>query len=135
MPSNINDFDKDLRIFATVKVPSDHTDVVKKVALQVLTGVVNKTPVDTGRARSNWMTAVNEVPENTIEVKDRISREQASAESLNRGVPVIESMPAFSTVSVANNLPYIGVLEYGSSKQAPDGMVRTTLAEIESSFE
>lgn len=131
MPSNINDFDKDLRIFATVQVPSDHTDVVKKVALQVLKGVVNKTPVDTGRARSNWMTAVNAVPENTVDQSANISREQASAESINRGVAVIDSVKPFSTVSIANNLPYIGVLEYGGSKQAPEGMVRKTLAELE----
>ena len=133
MPSNINDFDKDLRIFATVKVPSDHTDVVKKVALQVLKGVVNKTPVDTGRARSNWMTAVNTVPGNTIELASNLSREQAAAESINRGVTAIDSVKQFSTISIANNLPYIGVLEYGGSKQAPEGMVRVTLSELEAS--
>jgi len=133
MPSNINDFDKDLRIFATVQVPSDHTEVVKKVALQVLKGVVNKTPVDTGRARSNWMTEVNAIPENTVELTGNLSRAQAAAESINRGVEAVAGLKPFSNVSIANNLPYIGVLEYGGSKQAPDGMLRVTLAEIESS--
>lgn len=131
MPSNINDFDRDLRVFAQVKVPSDHADAVKKVAMQVLTGVVNKTPVDTGRARSNWMTAVNAVPSNTVEISAALSREQAAAESISRGAGVIDSAKPFSSISIANNLPYIGVLEFGGSKQAPQGMVRTTLAELE----
>jgi predicted phage gp36 major capsid-like protein len=131
MPSNINDFDKDLRLFAEVKVPGDHLAGVKKVAMQVLAGVVNKTPVDTGRARSNWMTAVNAVPSETVEISASLSREQATAESINRGTGVIDSAKPFSSISIANNLPYIGTLEYGGSKQAPNGMVRTTLAELE----
>lgn len=134
MSSNINDFDKDLRVFATVKVPDDHSNMVKKVAMQALSGVVNKTPVDTGRARSNWMTAVNSVPSDTIELSANLSREQAAAESLNRGVAVINEAKPFSSISIANNLPYIGVLEYGGSNQAPEGMVRKTLAEIETAF-
>lgn len=130
MPSNINDFDRDLRVFAQVLVPSDHADAVKKVAMQVLAGVVNKTPVDTGRARSNWMTAVNAVPSNTVEISTSLSPQQASAESINRGAGIIDSAKPFSSISIANNLPYIGVLEYGGSKKAPSGMVRVTLAEL-----
>ena len=134
MPSNINDFDKDLSIFAKIQVPDDHSNMVKKVAMQALSGVVNKTPVDTGRARSNWMTAVNSVPSDTIKLSANLSREQAAAESINRGVSIIDEAKPFSSVSIANNLPYIGVLEYGGSNQAPEGMVRTTLAEIEAAF-
>ena len=33
--------------------------LIKKVAFQVLKGVVEKTPVDTGRARGNWQVAVD----------------------------------------------------------------------------
>ncbi len=134
MSSNINDFDKYLRVFATVKVPDDHSNMVKKVAMQALRGVVNKTPVDTGRARSNWMTGVNIVPSETLELSANLSRSQAAAESINRGVSVIDEAKPFSSISIANNLPYIGVLEYGGSNQAPEGMVRVTLSEIEAAF-
>ncbi len=134
MSSNINDFDKELRLFAQVKLPEDHTNLVKKVSMQALTGVVNKTPVDTGRARSNWMTAVNEVPSDTIALTADLSRAEASAESINRGTTIIDSLKPYSTVNIANNLPYILPLEYGGSKQAPLGMARVTVAEIEAAF-
>lgn len=134
MASNINEFDRELKVFAQVIVPNAHLNVVKKVATEALRRVVNKTPVDTGRARSNWMTALNTIPSETVELTADLSREQASAVSINRGLDVIDSAQPFTTISIANNLPYIGVLEYGGSKQAPEGMVRVTLAELEAMF-
>lgn len=134
MASNINEFDRELKVFAQIIVPNAHKDVVKKVATEALRRVVNKTPVDTGRARSNWMTALNTIPSETVELTADLTREQASAVSINRGLSVIDSAQPFTTISIANNLPYIGVLEYGGSKQAPEGMVRVTLAELEAMF-
>lgn len=134
MASNINEFDRELKVFAQIIVPNAHLNVVKKVATEALRRVVNKTPVDTGRARSNWMTALNTIPSETVELTADLSREQASAVSINRGLNVIDSAQPFTTISIANNLPYIGVLEYGGSKQAPEGMVRVTLAELEAMF-
>jgi hypothetical protein len=32
--------------------------------------------------------------------------------------------------TISNDVPYIGVLEYGSSDQAPNGMIRITLEEV-----
>lgn len=134
MASNINEFDRELKVFAQVIVPNAHLNVVKKVATEALRRVVNKTPVDTGRARSNWMTALNTIPSETVELTADLTREQASAVSITRGLGVIDSAQPFTTISIANNLPYIGVLEYGGSKQAPEGMVRVTLAELEAMF-
>ncbi len=133
MSSNINEFDRDLRYFAEVLVPQELHKIVQKLALEVLRRIVLRTPVDTGRARGNWMVAVNQVPQGIIKI-DKLSREQATAFALNSGVPVIERSKPFTSISVANNLPYIGVLEFGGSKQAPQGMVRVTLADIQSLF-
>ena len=133
MPSNINDFDRDLRIFSTIIVPQDHSKLTRKLALEVLRRVVIRTPVDTGRARSNWLVAVNNIPEGTLEI-GQFTREQAASFALSNGIPIIEGAEPFTAISIANNLPYIGVLEFGSSKQAPQGMLRVTLAEIQSQF-
>lgn len=32
MPSNINEFDRDLRIFSTIVVPQDHAKLTRKLA-------------------------------------------------------------------------------------------------------
>ena len=134
MPSNIKEFEDQLKKFGEVYVPSMHTKLVRKLALDVLQRVVLRTPVDTGIARANWMVAVNKVPVGTIEIEN-LSKEKATNFAMNNGIPVIENCKEYSSISIANNLPYIGVLEFeGHSKQAPDGMVRITLAEIESTF-
>lgn len=81
------------------------------------------------------MVALNQVPQGVIEIT-KLSREEAAAFALNSGIPVIDSAKPFGTVSVANNLPYIGILEFGredgspGSKQAPNGMVRVSISEI-----
>ena len=133
MPSNINEFDRDLRIFSTIVVPQDHAKLTRKLALEVLRRVVIRTPVDTGRARSNWLVAVNNVPAGTIEI-EKFTKDQATQYALSNGIPVIEGAEPFTSISIANNLPYIGVLEFGSSKQAPQGMLRVTLSEIQAQF-
>lgn len=133
MPSNIKEFDKQLQQFSTIIVPNSHSALVKKIAFLVLKGVVLKTPVDTGRARSNWLVTVNGQAQGTIEI-DKLTAEQASNFALDKGIPVINNSKPFSTITITNNLPYIGVLEFGSSDQAPKGMLRVTISEIQSTF-
>lgn len=133
MPSNINEFERDLRLFQNVIVPEELNKLVRRLSLQVLRRVVLKTPVDTGRARGNWIVAVNRIPQGIVEI-EKLTRQEATDLSLSRGVPIIEKSKPFTAISIANNLPYIGVLEFGGSKQAPQGMVRVTLAEIQSQF-
>lgn len=133
MPSNINQFDKELRFFAEVQVPQEFNAIVQKLSLEILRRIVIKTPVDTGRARGNWMVAINSIPQGIIEI-ERLSESQAQAFALSNGIPIIKSAKPFTAISIANNLPYIGVLEMGSSKKAPQGMVRVSLAEIQATF-
>nr|BDD45289.1 hypothetical protein 11 [bacterium] len=139
MPSNIRKFSLDLKKFGEEVVPDAVSDVAKKLALEILERVVIKTPVDTGRARSNWLVAIDSIPSGEIS-SEQLTPEQATSIALNNGVPVIENAKPFTSIAIANNVPYIGVLEFGrddgkpGSKQAPNGMVRVTLAEIETMF-
>ncbi len=133
MPSNIKEFDLDLKHFAETLVPKQHEELVQKIAFETLQRIVVKTPVDSGRARGNWLVAVDSVPQGVVEI-DKLSKDAAVQLAMDNGVPVIESYRGFKAISLANNLPYIGVLELGSSKQAPKGMVSITLAEIREMF-
>ena len=128
--ADIKGFERDLNKFA--KSIGVKTEIaIKKIALQTFTGVVKKTPVDTGRARAGWVIGV-EQPRNSpfilgeakLSASEIGSRAAIEIASLSRITP-------FSTVFISNNLPYIEVLEEGSSKQAPEGMVAVTLTEVE----
>ena len=96
------------------------------IGLKVLRGVVLKTPVDTGRARANWQLSIN-IPKTDIVN----SKQKAGAKAITDGNRTLKTIKLGEDIYITNNLPYIGVLERGHSKQAPRGMVALTLAEIE----
>ena len=128
--SDIKGFESDLRKFADSLGLGVET-VVKKISLQVFTGVVKKTPVDTGRARANWVISV-EVPSSAPPLPDgkTFSGQEATAFA-NKELVELSKIKPFSNVFISNNMPYIEVLEDGSSDQAPEGMLAVTLTEVE----
>lgn len=114
-------FQADLRRFAlNTKIKSDK--IVRKVALDVVRELVQRTPVDTGLARSNWFIGY----ERGSSVDPAKSKN--GAPSLARSAQFAANLGAGSTFYIVNNVPYIMRLEFGSSKQAPAGMARVTVA-------
>lgn len=101
--------------------------VTQKLALQALSGVVLKSPVDTGRFRGNWNVSVDLRDDTTTDATDK----DGSA-TIAKGQGVITAIPPYRTIWLTNNLPYARRLETGWSQQAPAGMVALTLAELES---
>lgn len=99
----------------------------RKIALEVLAGVVGMTPVDTGRARGNWQTTIGTKPASSVlgwQGRDPVSD----------GISVLQKLPPFPLVWITNNVVYIVPLEEGHSKQAPTGMVSVTLAAIKAKY-
>lgn len=95
---------------------------VRKIALDVFSEVILKSPVDTGRFRGNWMVSIGSIPTGTVEIDDKtgsVTIAKVQAETLN--------LKAGQTIYLVNNLPYALPLEYGHSGQAPQGMVRLTV--------
>ncbi len=77
------------------KVQARANEAVRKVGLDLHSRIVERTPVDTGRAKGGW--SIDTRPEVTW---------------------------------IYNNVEYIVPLEYGHSQQAPNGMVRLSIADI-----
>lgn len=102
----------------------------QKAALELFKGVIENTPRDTGRAAANWQTtlsspAAGEVPWNKDDpagAKQKAMNEATSTTLTYNGGDV--------SIFLTNNVPYIRRLEYGHSKQAPDGMVRRELKRV-----
>ena len=84
--------------------------VVRKVSLDLFKKVVEKTPVDTGRARGNWMVGINHIPIGSgLDKKNPIGRIVADVLKAKAG----------DNIALANTLPYIGKLEYGGFPNPP----------------
>jgi len=82
-------------------------ELVRATALRALSGIEQATPVDSGRARSNWNISSG-VPD--METSERTEpRDQTGA---------INAAPADKTIFISNGLPYIERLNEGYSKQA-----------------
>lgn len=124
-----------------VKTKEQMDFFVFTICMDITNGVVLKTPVDTGRARANWFPSLD-APSNAIS-----TRTDASGGTAINAAQGIAKEAAGRVFYLSNNLPYIRHLEYGLygtppgsangpktiggfSKQAPAGMVRTTINEV-----
>ncbi len=113
----MTDFQTQLNNAYQKKVIQKLERTVRAVALIVDAELVATTPVDTGRARSNWNPSLN-VPDSSIV-------EPNQKKSIN---PVAAAYKITDTILISNNLPYIKALNNGSSQQAPAGFVDAALA-------
>lgn len=109
----------------------DINESVRGVGLAVLSGVVEKSPVDTGRFKANWIVSFGTISEGTTDEVDKIG-----PPTVAKGNTVLLAYPdTLPPIYLQNNLPYANRLENGWSKQAPNGMVALTIAEIEAELD
>jgi hypothetical protein len=98
----------------------------KATAIAVDQTVVIATPVDTGRARSNWRVQSGEpntaVRPAFVAGKDGSTLGENTNAAISEGKAIIAA-DRTGTIYISNNLPYIGPLNDGSSAQAPAGFV------------
>lgn len=104
-------------------VQQDADEVFQIVATEVGQSVINLTPVDTGRALSNWNAGIN-APDDVY----RQTEDPLDSKTSARLAGEFQSLKFGDTAYITNATPHVPFLEYGSSKQAPNGMIRITLA-------
>lgn len=106
--------------------------IVRKLAQVGTDTIVDNTPVDTTRAVSNWKAGATLPSGESPPVVASVKGSGASAARRivkNRSASVFKTAEALKadTVWLANYVPYIGVLEYGSGTHRPHGMVNKGL--------
>lgn len=121
---SVAQFNSELDRFTKRLAPDLLVPFHQKLALDLLRRIAIKTPVDTGRARGNWQTSINQWSE----------EEHFSSDPVGEGATVLARIPPFATIFLTNNVSYIIYLEEGSSKQAPEGMVAISLEEMRAIF-
>lgn len=90
---------------------------VRAVALIVDSELAITTPIDTGRARANWLPSLNTPDTRKVEPGQKADINAA-----------INAYKIADTILISNNLPYIRRLNDGYSKQAPAGFVDAAIA-------
>ena len=88
----------------------------------------NMPMLDTGRAKGNWNIGLSNIDYTVNENATSSVKGQAGYENLPR------EGAGNKVIYITNNLPYINVLENGSSKQAPNGMVSLTMQDVQRSI-
>jgi hypothetical protein len=124
-----------------VKTKKQMDFFVFTICTEIANGIILKTPVDTGRARANWLASTDK-PKGGV-----TTRLDKSGQTAMNTARAAANNAAGRVFYLTNNLPYIRHLEYGLygtppgsangpktisgfSKQAPAGMVRITMNEV-----
>ena len=102
--------------------------MLRKVGLELLSGIVFRTRVKTGRARGNWQVSINNPITTETENVDT-----AGSSTISSGGSVIATLSNMTLaqiekIFITNNVKYITMLE------EMDGMVNLTLARIGTIF-
>lgn len=103
------------------KVGGDAEKVTRAVALQMTNEVINRTRVDTGRARGNWHAEINQAEEKVFEFAG--GGAAAVPFALSHCNKAISEMYGHRWI-LTNNVAYISGLE------SKDAMVRGTVLEF-----
>lgn len=90
--------------------------------------MADHTPVDTTRAVSNWLVTISrpasgEAPPHVPGSVGGSGATAARSTTKARARGAISAYKGAKTAYITNNVPYIGVLEYGDAKHRPSGMV------------
>ncbi|HHZ8295525.1 TPA: HK97 gp10 family phage protein, partial [Klebsiella pneumoniae] len=82
---------------------------------------VMRSPVDTGRFRGNWQITFNRAPLYAINAYDQTGEKTIQNGKAN--IALYAKGAGITSIWFSNMLIYANALEYGHSKQAPNGVM------------
>ena len=98
--------------------------VFRKTCFEISNEVISNTPVDTSRAKNNWFPDINKFSSEVTYTTNK----QGSINLVTNATPKLKIGDTFT---LSNNLPYIERLEYGWSKQKPNGFVAIAIQKFD----
>lgn len=111
------------------KTKSKTEQYFQKLAIDLSNAIILKTPVDKGQLHWNWFVGNGYINPATVEH----TGEDKGGASLRNAGEIVSLKVNGQVIYITNSLPYAARIEYeGYSKKAPAGMVRVTLAELNS---
>jgi len=104
------------------------TKFVKRLALNINAELIKATPVDTGWARANWVPNIGSPFERTAGTREDAEQGRLDLASREKGLAsIVTTYRLGPEIHQTNNVPYIELLNAGSSKQAPAGFVQSSI--------
>ncbi|TGU75107.1 HK97 gp10 family phage protein [Geomonas terrae] len=110
----------------TQKAKGQMEVAIRATAFEAFKRVILRSPVDTGRFRANWGVSVGSPWLGNVAYVD-----PSGQTAMGEAAKGVDSWNCQGSIFLCNSTEYGQKLEYGSSKQAPQGMVRVTAAEFE----
>ena len=102
---------------------------LRALTLEFIRRVVEKTPVDFGRARAGWTSFAVHLGSN-VNLGGSGAKAAEQAKGLAEGSFSEHLKGSDQFIEIINGVSYIVMLEFGSSDQAPGGMMRITFKEM-----
>ena len=124
------------------KAKKNPETVMRQVSLKLFSAIIKASPVDTGRFRMNWQASGSAPASGTT-----VATDQGGGKAISAAAEYVLKAPDWSEFTLANNLPYANVIEYGGypgdgpntvggfSKQAPQGVVRVNITRFNALLE
>lgn len=97
---------------------------IAQLAIDIVTEVARATPTESGRAASNWLTAVGNSPSG---YRDNPFQNNGAEESIDLARQALAGYSG-GVIHIVNNVPYIAELNHGSSRKAPAMFVQQGIA-------
>ena len=132
---SVDKFNATLDELVRLKTEEEALFIVKSIVINAFARLVDRTPVDTGRARAGWIFEID-TPSLWIPPKGAYEKLQTESRSAVRAAVAdelekIENATPGAVWFIVNNVEYIEALEAGHSVQAkPYGMLGLTLNEL-----
>lgn len=106
--------------------------LTKNIAYNIHIVLAQATPIDTGRAVSNWRVSlgsakVDYLPEAYFPGSKRSTADQNIDAAVLQAKVAIAAYQFGKSLHIFNNVPYIDDLNRGSSGQAPTGFIQSSL--------
>lgn len=122
-------FSKDIEAFVFSSL-EEAANVREAAAIELFSGIITDTPVDTGRLRGNWQLSLDSPANGTLkrEVRNR-NKSLTQAERSRVENPRLYENPN-RVIYLTNNLEYAGYIEYGTAKIAPRRMVKLNVDRV-----
>ena len=108
------------------KAKKNPEKVMRQVSIKLFSAIIKASPVDTGRFRMNWMVSGGTPATRTTDATDK-----SGNIAIGNATSFVLKAADWHEFTLTNNLPYAQRLEYGWSKQAPQGMVRTNISRFQ----
>lgn len=114
-------------VASAIEAVDEHVSQVKrKISFQLLSDLIEDTPVDTGRARNGWDLTADQ-PSDYVppEGQDRYPAPDAGLM-----IVALNDSDPFGVIWIVNNVVYIVALDEGHSSRSPAGMTSVALANL-----